>query len=83
VIARCVLATVLVPASALAEPQIVDDRPVEVAGITDAVQLVGDAVELVGSSVHHCARRKTGRIACWGYIGLLGDGRNQARSRGN
>jgi hypothetical protein len=40
-----------------------------------AVPGIADAVELVGSSVHHCVRRKTGRVVCWGYIGLLGDGR--------
>jgi hypothetical protein len=44
------------------------DAITPVAGVTDAV-------ELVAGDVHHCVRRKTGHVACWGYIGMLGDGR--------
>ena len=40
---------------------------------------IADAVELASGDVHHCVRRKSGRVACWGYVGLLGDGRKSVR----
>ena len=51
-------------------------EPVEVAGLTDAVQLEA------GQS-HVCARRRGGEVVCWGdnEHGQLGDGSRELRSR--
>ena len=35
---------------------------------------ITDGVELVGSEIHACVRHRTGRVSCWGYRTILGDG---------
>lgn len=50
-------------------------RPVTVAGLSDAV-------EIVGGGAHTCARRAGGAVACWGYnyLGQLGVGSTRPTS---
>jgi regulator of chromosome condensation (RCC1) repeat-containing protein len=49
--------------------------PVEVLGITDAIQ-----VSVGGGNAHTCAALATGRVECWGenFLGDLGDGTQES-----
>ncbi|MFO0610054.1 MAG: hypothetical protein U0324_43245 [Polyangiales bacterium] len=50
--------------------------PVRVAGVSDAVSLVGGASDCCAFQSHFCVLRASGRVSCWGHngAGQIGDG---------